>query len=116
PAVRRHPRRGRGGRVVHVARRRNDERRSPGDRIGGCTMNTRSLLPRGWTRHPFEAIPRAVHKLTIGRWRYQRGADYAARDYWNDRLAHFGDSLRGPGWEGMSEQANEEAYAEKAAV
>jgi SAM-dependent methyltransferase len=79
-------------------------------------MNTRSLLPRGWARHPFAAIPRVVYKLTLGRWRYQRGADYAARDYWDDRLAHFGDSLRGPGWEGMSERANEEAYAEKARV
>ena len=43
--------------------------------------------------------------------RYKSGADYHAADYWEARLGKFGNSLRGVGIDGFSEDENTKQYA-----
>jgi len=62
-------------------------------------------------KNPFGLIKRAFYKLFIGPLKYGRGRDYDAGRYWQDRLTKYGDSLRGPGDEGKSEDDNIKDYA-----
>jgi SAM-dependent methyltransferase len=67
-------------------------------------------------RDPVGLLARAVQKLLVGPLRYRRGADYAAEEYWRDRLGGKAGSLRAPGHEGLSQEENAALYAEAAAV
>lgn len=44
--------------------------------------------------------------------KYARGENYDAEKYWNDRFIKYGNSLKGPGNEGMTEEENHNMYAE----
>ena len=65
-------------------------------------------------RGPMGLVARVVYKLTLGRVKYGRGSDYDAERYWTDRFKKAGFSLRGPGHEGLSEEANRNMYMEAA--
>lgn len=67
-------------------------------------------------RDPIGLLARAVQKLLIGPLRYRRGADYAAEEYWRDRLGGNAGNLRAPGHEGLSQEENAALYAEAAVV
>jgi SAM-dependent methyltransferase len=67
-------------------------------------------------RDPVGLLARAVQKLLVGPLRYRRGADYAAEEYWRDRLGGNAGSLRAPGHEGLSQEENAALYAEAAAI
>lgn len=74
---------------------------------------SRSVLERSLTRlrhDPLGALARAFRKLVIERRRYAQGDGYDAKRYWNDRLASHGDSLRGPGDEGLPDAENRARY------
>lgn len=61
-------------------------------------------------RNPVAFVGRVLYKLTLERVKYGRGNDYAAESYWTDRFNKFGTSLKGPGYDGLSEKANLEMY------
>jgi SAM-dependent methyltransferase len=60
-------------------------------------------------------IRKVFNKLILGPLKYGRGDDYDAGAYWRDRLQKYGDSLKGPGHEGLSEQENRRMYEQAAA-
>ena len=62
-------------------------------------------------KNPFGFIKRVIYKKFIGPRKYGNGNDYDAASYWEDRLAKYGDSLRGVGDEGKSDRENAEEYA-----
>lgn len=63
-------------------------------------------------RDPLRLIKISLDKMFIGPLKYGRGRDYDAAGYWSDRLSKYGDSLQGPGCEGLSHQENERRYME----
>ena len=54
---------------------------------------------------------RIAYKLTVGRLAYSRGDSYDAEKFWSDRFKRHGDSLRGPGHEGLSTDENAREYS-----
>lgn len=62
-------------------------------------------------RDPWGLLARAWQKLIVGPMRYRRGGDYAAAEYWRERLGKHAHSLRGPGHEGLSEKENARMYS-----
>lgn len=74
-----------------------------------------SLLAR-FRSSPGAFLRRAFNKLLAGRLRYARGRGYDAHRYWTDRLGKYGASLKGPGHEGLSEEANAAMYREAAEI
>jgi len=62
-------------------------------------------------RDPFGALARSIDKFVIGPRRYRNARGYDADAYWSRRFARHGDSLRGPGDEGLSEADNSRDYA-----
>lgn len=75
----------------------------------------RYLLSK-FKRDPFGFIKRALYKTIIAPLRYRSGDDYDAAKYWHDRFSKYGLSIRGPGDEGLSEEQNQEMYAEAGRV
>ena len=65
-------------------------------------------------RNPMAFVSRVLYKLTLERLKYRGGKGYEAERYWTDRFNKFGASLRGAGYDGLSEQANTAMYAEAA--
>ncbi|OKH40208.1 hypothetical protein NIES2119_04640 [[Phormidium ambiguum] IAM M-71] len=63
-----------------------------------------------------QQFTRGLSKVIIGPIIYGRKDDYDAQKYWSDRFSKYGDSLKGPGHEGLSEQENEKAYQEAAQI
>lgn len=59
---------------------------------------------------------RGFYKLIVAPIIYGKKDDYDAQRYWSDRFSKYGNSLKGVGHEGISEQENEKAYAEAAKV
>ena len=59
---------------------------------------------------------RIAYKLTVGRLVYSRGDSYDAEKYWSDRFQRYGDSLRGPGHEGLSTDENAREYTKAGQV
>lgn len=59
---------------------------------------------------------RGIYKLTLGKWKYKRGESYDAQRYWGDRFKKYGQSLRGPGHEGLSDAENLREYTEAGEV
>jgi 2-polyprenyl-3-methyl-5-hydroxy-6-metoxy-1,4-benzoquinol methylase len=68
------------------------------------------------TRNPFGFLRRVIEKAILGPRRYGRGDDYDAAAYWRDRFDKYGQSLRGAGHEGLSEDVNRDMYEEAAKV
>ncbi|HER00347.1 MAG TPA: class I SAM-dependent methyltransferase [candidate division Zixibacteria bacterium] len=64
-----------------------------------------------FVKNPIGFIKRVIYKKFIGPRKYGSGNDYDAARYWEDRLAKYGDSLRGVGDEGKSDRENVEEYA-----
>ncbi len=67
-------------------------------------------------KHLISPMTRGLSKVIIGPMIYGRKDDYDAQRYWSDRFSKYGDSLKGPGHEGMSEQENEKAYQAAAQI
>jgi 2-polyprenyl-3-methyl-5-hydroxy-6-metoxy-1,4-benzoquinol methylase len=67
-------------------------------------------------KDPLGFIKRTIYKTTIGLIKYGRAGDYDAANYWRDRFAKYGKSIKGPGDEGLSEEENKAMYAEAAKV
>lgn len=65
---------------------------------------------------PLGFIQRALYKIIIGPIKYGHGADYDANRYWHDRFSRYGFSHKGAGHEGLSEEENEQIYAEAGQV
>jgi len=61
-------------------------------------------------RNPFALLKRVFYKFFIGPRKYGDGEGYDAQAYWGDRFRKYGDSLCGPGDEGLSEEENVAAY------
>ncbi len=61
-------------------------------------------------------ITRGLSKVIIGPMIYGRKDDYDAQRYWSDRFSKYGNSLKGPGHEGLSEQENQKAYEAAAQI
>lgn len=60
---------------------------------------------------PVNAVTRAWRKLLVEPRRYAADDQgYDARRYWSDRLGRYGNSLRGPGDEGLSDARNRAEY------
>jgi SAM-dependent methyltransferase len=72
----------------------------------------------GWKllRDPLGTMVRGIQKTLIAPRRYGRDRGYDARMYWQDRFSRHGESLRGPGDEGLSEAENRRMYAEAGRV
>lgn len=68
------------------------------------------------TRNPLGFLKRVIEKAILGPRRYGRGDDYDAAAYWRDRFDKYGQSLRGAGHEGLSEDVNRDMYEEAAKV
>lgn len=64
----------------------------------------------------FSLLKRILFKTLIGPAKYRRRDGYDYVRYWNDRFAKYGESLRGAGHEGLSEDKNKEMYSEAARV
>jgi SAM-dependent methyltransferase len=62
----------------------------------------------------FSLLKRILYKTLIGPARYGRREGYDYARYWNDRFSKYGESLRGAGHEGLSEEKNKEMYREAA--
>ena len=62
-------------------------------------------------RDPIGAFTRTIDKFIVGPRRYRNERGYDANAYWGRRFARHGDSLRGPGDEGLSEADNGRDYA-----
>jgi SAM-dependent methyltransferase len=60
---------------------------------------------------PLGTLARTIDKFVIGPRRYRSARGYDAHAYWSRRFAGHGDSLRGPGDEGLSEADNGRDYA-----
>lgn len=65
---------------------------------------------------PLDFIRRALFKTILGSRKYGKGNDYDAARYWHDRFSKYGQSLKGAGDEGLSEEENLKIYAEAAKV
>lgn len=63
-----------------------------------------------FTKDPLGFIKRVIYKTIIGPIKYGRGNDYDAARYWDDRLSRYGESLKGAGDEGKSDQDNIREY------
>ena len=61
-------------------------------------------------KHLIDLTKRAFFKLITGPLKYGKKNDYNARQYWHDRFAKYGDSIKGPGNEALSEHQNIEMY------
>lgn len=88
---------------------------APGGQLRPPAHGFRALVDR-LRRDPVGLVRRAVQKLLLGPLRYRKGGDYAAEQYWRDRLGRNAGSLRGPGHEGLSDEENARLYAEAAKV
>ena len=55
-------------------------------------------------------ITNGIFKLFILPFKYKKGDDYNAEQYWQDRFAKYGSSLRAVGHESLSESKNAELY------
>jgi 2-polyprenyl-3-methyl-5-hydroxy-6-metoxy-1,4-benzoquinol methylase len=53
---------------------------------------------------------RALYKLIIGPLLYSKKDGYNAEKYWQDRFTKYGNSIKGPGNEALSESENFEMY------
>ena len=62
-------------------------------------------------RDPFGTARRTIDKVIVGPLRYRKGRGYDAQAYWGNRFSRYGESLRGPGDEGLSETDNDRDYA-----
>lgn len=67
-------------------------------------------------KNPLGFIKRVLYKLIIGPLKYSTGDDYKACKYWHDRFSKYGQSIRGSGDEGLSEEENKKMYTEAAKV
>jgi SAM-dependent methyltransferase len=67
-------------------------------------------------KDPAGFIKRMLYKTTVGLIKYGRADGYDAARYWRDRLSKYGQSIKGPGDEGLSEGENLKMYAEAAQV
>ncbi|MFB2833645.1 class I SAM-dependent methyltransferase [Floridanema evergladense] len=67
-------------------------------------------------QHLIGQIIRGLSKVIVGPMIYGQKDDYDAQRYWRDRFSKYGDSLKGPGHEGMSEQENQKAYQTAAQI
>lgn len=61
-------------------------------------------------------VKKAFYKLLIGPLKYGKKDDYNATKYWHDRYLKYGDSIKGPGNESLSESENWEMYEKAKAV
>ena len=61
-------------------------------------------------RNPIALLKRVFYKFFIGPRKYGTEDGYDAEAYWGDRFRKYGDSLCGPGDEGLSEAENVAAY------
>ena len=68
------------------------------------------LLQKSFRNFTVTRFLRIAYKLTVGRLVYSRGDSYDAEKYWSDRFQRYGDSLRGPGHEGLSTDENAREY------
>jgi 2-polyprenyl-3-methyl-5-hydroxy-6-metoxy-1,4-benzoquinol methylase len=57
-------------------------------------------------------LHRIINKLLIGPLKYGKKNDYDANRYWHDRFEKYGDSIKGPGNESLSEEENWKMYEE----
>ncbi|HEX2956590.1 MAG TPA: class I SAM-dependent methyltransferase [Chitinispirillaceae bacterium] len=55
-------------------------------------------------------VKKAFYKLIIGPLKYGKKDDYNATKYWHDRYLKYGDSIKGPGNESLTESENWEMY------
>ncbi len=67
-------------------------------------------------KDPLGFIKRALYKIVIGPLKYNKGNDYDAANYWRDRFEKHGQTLKGAGDEGLSEEENKEHYEKAAKV
>ena len=63
---------------------------------------------------PFGLVRRTIAKTFLDKSRYCDGDDYNALNYWKDRFTKYHLSLKGPGDEGLSEDANQREYTRAA--
>jgi 2-polyprenyl-3-methyl-5-hydroxy-6-metoxy-1,4-benzoquinol methylase len=61
-------------------------------------------------------VKKAFYKLIIGPLKYGKKNDYNATKYWHDRYLKYGDSIKGPGNESLSESENWEMYEKAKSV
>jgi 2-polyprenyl-3-methyl-5-hydroxy-6-metoxy-1,4-benzoquinol methylase len=61
-------------------------------------------------------VKKAFYKLIIGPLKYGKKDDYNATKYWHDRYLKYGDSIKGPGNESLSESENWEMYEKAKSV
>lgn len=78
-------------------------------------MNRRGMFRRqklaSFVAHPIQTLARFWHKRVIAPRRYTAGnGRYDARGYWTERLLRYGDSLQGPGDEGLNAAENAREY------
>lgn len=67
------------------------------------------MFQKFW-RDPVGFLRRALYKILIAPLKYRTKDGYDAPQYWRDRFAKYGTSLKGVGDEGLSEQENQEMY------
>jgi len=67
-------------------------------------------------KNPINFLKRVFFKTVIGPLKYRSGKGYNAERYWKDRLSQYGRSLKGVGDEGLSEEQNQQMYAEAAKI
>ena len=61
--------------------------------------------------HPIQTLTRIWHKRVVAPRRYTAGnGRYDARGYWTERLLRYGESLQGPGDEGLNAAENAREY------
>ena len=63
----------------------------------------KDILSR-FKKDPLDFIRRALFKTIVGSRKYGKGNDYDATRYWHNRFSKYGQSLKGAGDEGLSEE------------
>lgn len=58
----------------------------------------------------FDFAKRVVYKLMIGPILYGKKGGYNAHQYWQDRFTRYGESIKGPGNEALTERENNQMY------
>ena len=61
-------------------------------------------------------VKKVFYKLLIDPLKYGKKNDYDATKYWHDRFSKYGDSIKGPGNESISEEENWKMYEDAKSV